>query len=83
MKSVMPALHLHRHHHLKEQDHEGKKPSNYTVCEVIFVLKVAWNVLVASVHEKRKPFACQQCYTCHMSSVHEGKKPFKCSICDM
>ena len=38
---VMPALQLHRHHHHKSSIHEGKKPSNCRVCEVIFALKAA------------------------------------------
>ena len=38
---VIPALQLHRHHHHKSSIHEGKKPSNCRVYEVIFALKAA------------------------------------------
>ena len=38
---VMPALQLHRHQHHKSSIHEGKKPSNCRVWEVIFALKAA------------------------------------------
>ena len=38
---VIPALQLHRHHHHNSSIHEGKKPSNCRVYEVIFALKAA------------------------------------------
>ena len=45
---------------------------------------------VASVHEGKKPFKCENCdksffyksdMNKHVASVHEGKKPFKCEKC--
>ena len=53
-------------------------------------LKYDLNKHVESVHERKKPFKCNNIcdYSCsqkghlkpHVASVHEVKKPFKCNI---
>ena len=52
----------------------------------VHILRCPWS----GVHEKKKPFICDQCpsrfslkHTLkkHIASVHEGKKPYKCDTC--
>ena len=57
---------------------------------VSFQTNVYLSIHIKSVHEKNKPFECEQCnykgtanfqLNTHVEAVHEGKKPHECDIC--
>ena len=70
---------------IEDQDEYGSTPLHYAA------LKGNLDKHMKSIHEGKKPFECNVCYTAfsqkgdlkrHIESVHGGKKPFKCNICD-
>ncbi len=52
--------------------------------------KIDFNMHVATIQERKKPFKCDVCSTSfdrkghlnlHVATVHEGKKQYQCDIC--